>query len=396
MFHYAVAFLFLTHLDATLFIRSPFPLRTPVERSERVAGCWSARARANPLSLWVWHFTLRFVLPGVGLATRAEGRKAVACSHPLDPKSTQSMLVLNFRRGRGSLLWSWMAAALPPAPPHLLTSHTQAYGGLLSVGGGEDETGEESAQACDAPMYHHYSGAVCEEGREGCAQQSIGARHDQKDESAVRATWWTGTPQNAEQSDAGGGRVGEGRQARRGSFDPRSPGILSTSTWKLKSPLPRLRALVFRTLGMLPSASRHSSRAPRGSFTTPPQPLPADACRQGYGATTHPPSRLSGGPSPCVRPFALSYGHGSLAPRVSEPPPYPPPSAPAFTTRQVPLEHAPAEETAVHVRSRQGLSVSARAPAHCGSPAFCKVYCDCTLQQDSVVSWRGYRPSHCT
>ena len=28
-------------------------------------------------------------MPGVGLATLAEGRKAVACSHPLDPKSTQ-------------------------------------------------------------------------------------------------------------------------------------------------------------------------------------------------------------------------------------------------------------------------------------------------------------------
>ena len=70
---------------------SLFPLQTPVERSERVAGCWAVRARANPLSLGVWHFTLRFVLPGVGLATRAEGRKAVACSRPLDPKSTQSL-----------------------------------------------------------------------------------------------------------------------------------------------------------------------------------------------------------------------------------------------------------------------------------------------------------------
>ena len=46
--------------------------------------------RANPLSLGVWHFTMRFILPGVGLATRAEGRQAVVCSHPLDPKSTQS------------------------------------------------------------------------------------------------------------------------------------------------------------------------------------------------------------------------------------------------------------------------------------------------------------------
>ena len=73
------------------FVRVPFSLQTPVERSERVAGCWPVRARANPLSLGVWHFTLRFVLPGVGLATLAEGRKAVACSRPLDPKSTQSL-----------------------------------------------------------------------------------------------------------------------------------------------------------------------------------------------------------------------------------------------------------------------------------------------------------------
>ena len=32
-------------------------LQTPVERSERVAGCWAVRARANPLSLGVWQFT---------------------------------------------------------------------------------------------------------------------------------------------------------------------------------------------------------------------------------------------------------------------------------------------------------------------------------------------------
>ena len=31
------------------------------QRSERVAGCWAVRARAHPLSLGVWHFTLRFV-----------------------------------------------------------------------------------------------------------------------------------------------------------------------------------------------------------------------------------------------------------------------------------------------------------------------------------------------
>ena len=45
------------------FVRAPFSLQTPVERSERVAGRWAVRARANPLSLGVWHFTLRFVLP---------------------------------------------------------------------------------------------------------------------------------------------------------------------------------------------------------------------------------------------------------------------------------------------------------------------------------------------
>ena len=70
------------------------------------------RARANQLSQQVWHFilSLRFVLPGVGFATpgrkavvqsptgpkvyllpRAEGRKAVACSRFLDPKSAERL-----------------------------------------------------------------------------------------------------------------------------------------------------------------------------------------------------------------------------------------------------------------------------------------------------------------
>ena len=40
----------LTHLLACHTIRSPFSLQTPVERSERVAGRWAVRARANPLS----------------------------------------------------------------------------------------------------------------------------------------------------------------------------------------------------------------------------------------------------------------------------------------------------------------------------------------------------------
>ena len=69
--------------------RAPFSLQTPVERSERLAGCWAVRARANPLSLGVWHFTLRFVLPGswVGYpsATAAE-RQGWAMQSPSGPK----------------------------------------------------------------------------------------------------------------------------------------------------------------------------------------------------------------------------------------------------------------------------------------------------------------------
>ena len=52
-----------TSSHATFSVRAPFSLQTPVERSERMAECWAVRARAHPLSLGVWHFTLRFVLP---------------------------------------------------------------------------------------------------------------------------------------------------------------------------------------------------------------------------------------------------------------------------------------------------------------------------------------------
>ena len=59
--------------DATLTddVRSPtnrkfharrFPCRLLSSALERVAGCWIVRARANPLSLEVWHFTLRCIL----------------------------------------------------------------------------------------------------------------------------------------------------------------------------------------------------------------------------------------------------------------------------------------------------------------------------------------------
>ena len=80
----------LTHLLAChVSDRAPFSLQTPVERSERVAGCWAVRARAHPLSLGVWHFTLRFVLPGSWVghpsATAAE-RRGWAMQSPSGPK----------------------------------------------------------------------------------------------------------------------------------------------------------------------------------------------------------------------------------------------------------------------------------------------------------------------
>ena len=44
------------------------------------------RARANPLSVGVWHFTLRFVLPRVGLATPSRRPKGCGVQSPLGPK----------------------------------------------------------------------------------------------------------------------------------------------------------------------------------------------------------------------------------------------------------------------------------------------------------------------
>ena len=82
-----------THLLACpVSVRAPFSLQTPVERSERVAGCWAVRARAHPLSLGVWHFTLRFVLPGswVGNPALPPGCDMQSPSGPkVYPKSTQ-------------------------------------------------------------------------------------------------------------------------------------------------------------------------------------------------------------------------------------------------------------------------------------------------------------------
>ena len=81
---------FLTHLLAChVPDREPFFLQTPVERSKRLAGGWAVRARAHTLSLGVWHFTLRFVMPwswvGHPSATAAERRGWVMQS-PSGPK----------------------------------------------------------------------------------------------------------------------------------------------------------------------------------------------------------------------------------------------------------------------------------------------------------------------
>ena len=65
---------------------SLFPLQTPVERSERVAGCWAVRARANPLSLGVWHFTLRFVLPRSWVGYPSRRPKGCGMQSPSGPK----------------------------------------------------------------------------------------------------------------------------------------------------------------------------------------------------------------------------------------------------------------------------------------------------------------------
>ena len=68
------------------FVRAPFSVQTPVERSERVAGCWAVRARANTLSLGVWHFTLRFVLPRSWVGYPCQRPKGCGMQSPLGPK----------------------------------------------------------------------------------------------------------------------------------------------------------------------------------------------------------------------------------------------------------------------------------------------------------------------
>ena len=60
-----------------------FPCKTPVERSERVAGCWAVRARANPLSLGVWHFTLRLFCLELGWLHPSRRQKGCGLQSPV-------------------------------------------------------------------------------------------------------------------------------------------------------------------------------------------------------------------------------------------------------------------------------------------------------------------------
>ena len=47
--------------------------------STKVVGEWMEEEEENPISLGIWHFTLRFVLPGVGLANPVDlERRAVS------------------------------------------------------------------------------------------------------------------------------------------------------------------------------------------------------------------------------------------------------------------------------------------------------------------------------
>ena len=50
------------HRRCSLANARRFPCRLRSSALERLVGCWIVRARANPLSLEVWHFTLRCIL----------------------------------------------------------------------------------------------------------------------------------------------------------------------------------------------------------------------------------------------------------------------------------------------------------------------------------------------
>ena len=78
-----------TSSHATLFrSRAVFPADSAgsSDPTRRVAGCWAVRARANPLSLGVWHFTLRFVLPRSWVGYPRRRPKGCGMQLPSGPK----------------------------------------------------------------------------------------------------------------------------------------------------------------------------------------------------------------------------------------------------------------------------------------------------------------------
>ena len=86
------------------FVRELFCLQTPVDRSKRVAGRWAVRAQANQLSLGVWYFTLRFILPRSWVGYPSRRPTGCGMQSPSGPKVYPSVPA-----GSCPLLW-------PPAP----------------------------------------------------------------------------------------------------------------------------------------------------------------------------------------------------------------------------------------------------------------------------------------
>ena len=66
------------------FVRAPFSLQTPVERSERVAGCWAVWSRSAFLRSSALHPEVRFAWSWVGYPSRRP--KGCGLQSPLGPK----------------------------------------------------------------------------------------------------------------------------------------------------------------------------------------------------------------------------------------------------------------------------------------------------------------------
>ena len=78
-----------------------------------MAGCWAVRARANPLSLGVWHFTLRFVLPRSWVGYPRRRPKGCGMQSPSGPKVYPPRNGMGRMRG-GRVRWrAWRARARP-------------------------------------------------------------------------------------------------------------------------------------------------------------------------------------------------------------------------------------------------------------------------------------------